>query len=236
VLEFSTDDGTTWLDATSAASGALISSGGYTGTLSSSGTTTARNPLAGRSAWTGTNAAFTLTTVDFQNPSALAGKTLHIRWRLATGAGGTGSTAYGWYLDDVVLSGITAPSSATPLSFASWATNNGLTGDASAATADPDGDGISNLVEYALGTDPLTPGSLPEPELSANGQLSLTFTRPANLPDVLYSVEASTDLTTWTSIPLDMLADGGSQTVRATDSTTLSSTGRRFMRIRVSRP
>lgn len=38
--------------------------------------------------------------------------------------------------------------------FLSWATGNGLSGPAAADTADPDGDGSPNLLEYALGADP----------------------------------------------------------------------------------
>ncbi len=66
---------------------------------------------------------------------------------------------------------------------------------------DGDGDGLPNLLEYALGGDPQN--SDPPPTVVYDGDaLTMTFTRPPLLPDVVYRVEASADLHEWSEIPV----------------------------------
>ncbi len=232
VLELSSDDGVTWVDAASASSGASFTSGGYTGTLSSTGTTATKNPLAGRSAWTGTVSTFTQSILDITSPQLYAGKNLRLRWRLATGTVNTVSTGT-WYVDDVVLSGI-APAVTTPVSnFASWWSSRFGAGVTADPLGDPDGDGISNLLEYALGMDPLAPGLMPAPELT-DGMLSITFERPKTPADITWAAEISDDLQTWTEIPLEVISSGETETMRAADTNPPPDTGRRFMRLKVS--
>ena len=58
---------------------------------------------------------------------------------------------------------------------------------------DPDGDGVRNLLEYALGGHPLQSGSESYPHLAINGNnLSLHYAKAAN--DLNYIVEISPDL------------------------------------------
>lgn len=97
------------------------------------------------------------------------------------------------------------PGSSDALAYSAWATANGIS-DAQ-GTADPDGDGISNLYEYALGTNPNQPsGALGRPTLgvqtlSVNGVISdyltLSFRRPLGRDDVNYQVEGSSDFSAW---------------------------------------
>lgn len=78
--------------------------------------------------------------------------------------------------------------------------NHGLSGPDSAGIHDPDGDGISNFLEFAYGLDPLTADASSE-KLSignvASGRLELTFRRRDDAPHLSYLVESSTDLQTW---------------------------------------
>lgn len=103
--------------------------------------------------------------------------------------------------------------------------------------ADADGDGLANIIEWAVGTDPRTANTLPAAALDATGHLTLTLTRPKALPDVLYFGEATGALTEWpTSVPLEILADGDPQTIRLTDPLGTSDGGQRFLRLRATSP
>ena len=123
--------------------------------------------------------------------------------------------------------------------------------------ADPDHDGLPNLVEYALGLDPLSPGTVAIPKLgSANGYLTLTFTRPLSATDVSYIVQVSSDLATWNdgslytaagNVPtnaftteLSRTASGGNETIVVRDntlmSTAISTATPRFLRLKFTRP
>lgn len=87
--------------------------------------------------------------------------------------------------------------------YASWAAANGIPG--ALPDADADGDGIRNLVEYALGTSPTTPGTAGT--LTGN---VLSFTKGAEAVangDVTYSIEESDDLGAtepWTALVPDV--------------------------------
>ncbi|MEZ5414237.1 MAG: immunoglobulin domain-containing protein [Opitutaceae bacterium] len=106
----------------------------------------------------------------------------------------------------------------------------------SGATADPDRDGLTNLLEYALGLDPMDTDTASLPEAgSSTTDWTYTYTRPADRPDLTYEVEYSTDLATWSTagVTLSMTADHGStQTWRAT--LPLNSASNVFFRLKIS--
>lgn len=108
--------------------------------------------------------------------------------------------------------------------------------------ASPAGDGVPNLIKYALGLDPFSiapTNALPYGALQTNGAaeyLTLVVPRAAIQPDVNYSVEVSGDLTNWYF--------GGTNTVTLTntatelvvqDTTPVPAAGERYIRLAVSR-
>lgn len=110
--------------------------------------------------------------------------------------------------------------------------NASLTGP----NADYDRDGFSNLVEYALGRDPKVAGNAAAPEVAASGSEWLfTYTRPADRTDVTYTVEISTNLTTWTTtnVTHERTATGPTETWRA--RVPLSAGANLFFRLKVTR-
>lgn len=106
------------------------------------------------------------------------------------------------------------------------------------AHADPDADGLPNLIEYALGSDPLSPASRPQtlPDvvpLSSQQRLTLTFT-PHVINGLTYVVQASNDLLNWTeqtNVTASLTPD---QPFTFTDSADLTTTPRRFLRLHIS--
>ncbi len=416
VLEFSVDGGA-WFDVTASGSGAAFATGGYNSAFSNTGNPSSKNPLAPRSAWTGSNTGFTQVVVNLTDTAKYAGHTLNVRWRLATN---NSTTSTGWVLDDIALNGggaqpnlppsITSDAAAapspvtttttvlnvaasddvgeaaltytwatvggsflTPVSFSEngtnaaksttatftaagsyvftvtirdaeslsatssvevaveqtptgitvtpasatigkgsaqifaasvldqftmalgsqpavvWSTTGGgsiaadgtftsttvggpftvtstsgpLSGSASVAVtgellthwrsanftpleitaglagdlADADGDGLHNLIEYALGTDPRASTIFPATILDPAGHLTLTLSRPKSLPGLLYLGEATSDISAWdTSVPIEILADGDPQTIRITDPLGRAGSVQRFLRLRVSSP
>lgn len=109
-----------------------------------------------------------------------------------------------------------------------------ITAGAAADDADPDGDGLANLAEYALGANPNASTPAFTPQQDANG-LSVVFTRPKGLPNVTYSAESSADMVNWSPVALIVVEDGPEQTVRATDPLNTGTTQRRFIRLRFTR-
>ena len=68
---------------------------------------------------------------------------------------------------------------------------------------DPDGDGIFNLMEYALGADPTTDDAisvLPK-VIMLSGAPHLEMTLGVDSVDLQYSIQHSNDLIHWTTIP-----------------------------------
>jgi hypothetical protein len=123
--------------------------------------------------------------------------------------------------------------------FAAWqAVNFTPTQLADPAVSGPDAtpaaDGVPNFVKYALGLAPLTPATQPLVGLRMQGGGPvLLYTRPVSAPDVGYRVEASTDLTAWTT-------NGVTQQIAGTNGAGLqmwegvysgSSSPRRFLRL-----
>ena len=110
--------------------------------------------------------------------------------------------------------------------------NPSLSGDAAIYGQD----GLPNLIKYALGLDPKQNAVSGLPNVTSNGtDWIYTYTRPVGLPDVLYSVEVSTDLLNWNTsgvIHEFVSTSGGIDTWHARYSL---STANVFFRLRVDR-
>ena len=107
------------------------------------------------------------------------------------------------------------------------------TGNA-ANTADPDNDGQSNLLEYALGTNPNTAGALPVTVARSGNFLTLAFNHIGDTT-LVYKIEASNDLASWTeAISYTPFSTAGSTTY--TDNVSLAGQPRRFLRLVVTAP
>ena len=96
IVEYSIDNGTTWVDA-----GSLITDNGYSGTLESG----AGNPLSGMQAFVSASQGYYSSRLDLQS---LAGQSVRFRFRIGTDEA-VGD--YGWFIDDIQLytCGVPAP-------------------------------------------------------------------------------------------------------------------------------
>jgi glucose/arabinose dehydrogenase len=94
--------------------------------------------------------------------------------------------------------------------YESWAsaTMPGLSPLLSAPTADPDGDGQSNLLEFALNTNPLAANpSAVTIVNAADGSLQLSYPRRTSFSGLRYTLLKSNDLLTWSPIGNSVLAE-----------------------------
>ncbi|MBS0657594.1 MAG: hypothetical protein JSR82_05015 [Verrucomicrobia bacterium] len=137
-----------------------------------------------------------------------------------------------------------------PTTFATWQSacftatqlaNASLSGP----SADPDGDGLTNLEEFAFGSAPWMPSAESAPSLgtlniSGSDYLTVSYNRVAGLTGVTYVVEASSDLQTWQSgsgVTTLVSETPQAELVRVVvrDQTPVGG-GRRYLRVRVSSP
>lgn len=118
--------------------------------------------------------------------------------------------------------------------FGSQAADPSIAGD----TANPAGDGIGNLLKYALSLDPSKPGGTGITSAFVDGQLVMNYTRAAVASDISVHAYWSNDLANWQS-------DGVTETMLTNDGTTqqwqalaplASPPGKIFLRLQVTRP
>ncbi len=107
--------------------------------------------------------------------------------------------------------------------------------------ADPDQDGLANLMEYALGLPPKDPTPVNRPYTSiAGGYLTLTYTRAKAATDVSLVVEQSNDLVNWHSGPsyvqqISSVDEGAIQRITVQLSTPVAGAPVDYLRLRVTR-
>ncbi len=121
-------------------------------------------------------------------------------------------------------------------------TNAAISGD----TADPDGDGIPNLAEYALGLNPKAPDATGAPvasiqNIGGSNYLTLTYRQVLYDTDISYNVQVSGDLVTWdcgagfTAVVGSPIDNGdGTETWTIQDLVPSDSATARFIRLQIS--
>jgi autotransporter-associated beta strand protein len=123
--------------------------------------------------------------------------------------------------------------------YAAWADGFSWEGKDSTMDADPDSDGVINLLEYSLNGNPLDAGSIPLPVAAmVDGRLALSFQRVAD-PDLLYEMLATSNLgnlpADWEIVWISTGSANVAGPVFVHDSQPLPLPDRRFMRLRVTR-
>jgi len=108
--------------------------------------------------------------------------------------------------------------------------------------ADPDGDGLENILEYIVGGDPKAASAAPirEPEISGTDRVFTFNRREQATADTTQTFQYSTDLETWADLALTAPADppvtlgtpvGGVQPITVTLPSSLAPDGRLFARL-----
>lgn len=140
--------------------------------------------------------------------------------------------------------GSTGPLPGERLTFATWMEGAGLTSESS---TDSDGDGVANLLEYALGAPANYAANSGAPvvgerQIGNDKFLTLTFARRMDVTDVTLQVEVSESLIgPWTALDplqpenqaevLSNTPDAGWQTITVKDKEPMNGSSRRFMRL-----
>jgi uncharacterized delta-60 repeat protein len=156
-------------------------------------------------------------------------------------------------VQNAVLLGSTQQAAVTifDAGFGTWTagkfTNSELVQPAiSGDTADPEGDGLSNLLEYAFGLEPKLPTpaasrpQLGKTNVSGVDYLSLTFRRQISAPDLTYTVKSAAAAGgPFATGPLQVgsaVANGdGTETATFRDTVPMTGGGQRFLRLEVVR-
>ena len=123
---------------------------------------------------------------------------------------------------------------ATP-TYAEWAATNGLS--TATKSGDDDGDGYSNLFEYALGAGPTTASDIRQvtavAEVTSQKYLQVSMSRSLVRPGLTWSLERSADMVNWTAASSAVITDSATElTLR--DTLPLNGNEKRFIRVRVT--
>jgi hypothetical protein len=180
------------------------------------------------------------------------------------GASFSGSDTFSYTISDGFGGSASANVTVTAAAVQNWraqtfganANNSAISGD----NADPNGNGIPNLMEYALNGDALgdSTGTTILPHVSPNpitGAMQLSFTRYQNRTDITLTVQANDSLTgTWTNLaqsvhgsPFTIITTGATVNESGTGNAINVIVGdlyqmtdpnhpHRFMRLMVTRP
>ncbi len=131
------------------------------------------------------------------------------------------------------------------ITFAAWAA--GYPG-AGAASADPDFDGLTNVAEYAMGSNPLSNDLGAQPAVAVQpiavggivaDYLTIAIRRQVGIEDANLRAQFSSDLTTWNEngvLVASILHADGTRTETLRSAAPVDGAGRQFARVRVTSP
>ena len=153
------------------------------------------------------------------------------------------NVAAGWALGTIGGTPGAAPGAIYYTEFALWQhthfTAAQLTAPAiSDPYADPSGQGVSNVVRYALGLTPASDALAFLPAATINGNLlRVDYRHLTAATDILYNVETSPDFNSWTPVleAPGFLSDNGGGTTTMRIETT-ATPARRLLRLQITRP
>jgi poly(3-hydroxybutyrate) depolymerase len=115
-----------------------------------------------------------------------------------------------------------------------WKSQQAWNGGDSNFLADADGDGLSNLVEYALGLSPVTPSASGAPAVSVVGpNLTFNYSKDTTKTDVVYQVQVSPDMVTWSNAA--SVRTGPAGTVETWTASLPFDTAKKFLRLQVTK-
>jgi Concanavalin A-like lectin/glucanases superfamily/CotH kinase protein/Chitobiase/beta-hexosaminidase C-terminal domain/Lamin Tail Domain/PA14 domain len=133
-----------------------------------------------------------------------------------------------------------APGEVESYGYAPW--NLATSAGDPAGPLDGDGDGIANLMEYALGLSPITSngtgllhGSV---SIAGTPYMTIACTRPVGRDDVIFDMESSLDLTTWTPAVLISRSPNystGTETCVYRHPNAMTANNQQFMRAKATR-
>lgn len=103
----------------------------------------------------------------------------------------------------------------------------------SSETADPDGDQLANLIEYALDLAPKSPSSSPVAMIDIGGYLALSASKNPVAIDITWDAETTGNLTSWSPA---FIATDTDEMFEARDTVLKSGAPKRFIRLKISRP
>ena len=137
------------------------------------------------------------------------------------------------------LSPAPAEESSETTTFTSWQARNHLAGLNHPAD-DPDADGHTNLLEYALGTSPASGAQISRFRLAthdATGVIDALITRPlGEHRDLRYILESSADLQTWEALsitPTTIIGADQTETLRFADLEAATTQVQGFVRLKI---
>lgn len=169
----------------------------------------------------------------FAGTDFVAGLVIGTNPPLANGIyGAIGSPAPVIGIPQITGAGTLTVGAAPTGSYSTWATANGITGEP--ASGDFDHDGLTNLVEYALGLNPTASNG--SPGTFAGG--TVTFVKGADAianNDVIFEIEESTDLgiaDPWAPV----VTEGPSDNTPDISYTLTPGLAREFVRLKISQP